>query len=212
MVKRSFPPMTRRSRFGCLGCLGQCLVVLVLGGAALVAIDWVFAPWSFHLGGTFRPLPLWQGRANIHAPSGDYVLYLWMMPTPSGSRVYNNPSFNGSAALCTPRGERYVLRLRASMFERPGTDTNGKEMRIEVYRRPWNWSFTGRWDHRPELVLRGRWRNPDLVTSDGGTLAASFRPDGSLDDSAKPRQPLDRDQVPVVIHEVPWSTVFGDCR
>ena len=186
--------------------------MLLLAGIVVVAIDWVFAPWSFYLGGTFRPVPLWQGRANIHAPSGDYVLYLWMSPTPSGSRIYNHPYFRGSAALCTPRGERYVLQLRASMFERPGTDTNGKEMRVEVYRRPWNYSFTGTWDHRPELVLRGRWRNPDLVTSDGGTLAASFKPDGSLDDSARRRQASEHDQVPVVIHEVPWSTWFGDCR
>ena len=211
MVRPPFPRIRSRTRFGCVGCLGQLALLLILGVAFVVAVDWIFAPWSFYLGGTFRPLPLWQGRATIHAPSGEYQLSVWMSPE-RGGRTYNFPYFSGTGYLCTPRGERYVLQLRASMFEHPGRDTNGKEMLIEVYRRPWNWSFGGTWDHRPRLTLRGRWQNPDLVMNDGGTLAASFLTDGRLDDSPRPRAASVRDQLPVVFHEVPWTTWSADCR
>src|SRR5262252_3523587 len=113
-------PIERRVPGGCAGCLGRFVRIAVLGfvaGVALiVAIDWLFAPWAFYLGGTFHVLPVWQGTATIHASSGDYTLYLWMSPT-RGGRTFNLPVFNGWAALCTPRGERFPLRLRANMFE-----------------------------------------------------------------------------------------------
>src|SRR5262249_16469378 len=106
-----------RTRTGCLGCIGRLIWLLVLaivcGSAAVIAIDWVFGPWSFYLGGTFRPLLVWQGTGLVHASSGDYILYLWMAPA-SGGRTFNFPAFNGWGSLCTPRGERYALRVRAS--------------------------------------------------------------------------------------------------
>jgi hypothetical protein len=126
-----------------------------------------------------------------------------MSPT-RGGRTFNYPSFAGTATLCTPRGERYSLRLRAYMLEHPGTDTNGKEMRIELYRRPWYWSLTGLWDRRPSLTVRGRWQNPDFVANDAGTLSIAFLPDGRLYDGPTGRQPRARETVPIVIHEVPW--------
>ena len=196
-----------RSRAGCLGCIGRLLGILALGlvaGSALViAIDWVFAPWAFYLGGRFHVLPVWSGTARIHAESGDYTLYLWMSPT-RGGRTFNFPAFNGWAYLCTPRGERYPLRLSASMFEHPGTDTNGKEMRIGLYRRPWYWSWTGVWDRRPQLTLHGRWQNPDFVANDGGTLSVAFMPDGRLYEGPPRNQPRAHETVPVVIHEAGW--------
>jgi len=197
-----------RRRAGCLGCLGRLVWTLALGVAAgsafVVAIAWIFAPWSFYLGGRFHALPLWSGSARAHTSSGDYTLYLWMSPT-RGGRTFNYPTFYGTGVLCTPRAERYSLQLRAYMFEHPGRDTNGKEMRIELYRRPWYWSWTGVWDHRPGLTLRGRWQNPDFVANDAGTLSIAFLPDGRLYDGPPARQPRARETVPVVIHEVPWA-------
>ena len=200
--------METPARRGCLGCLGRLAGILAVGmvcGVALVvAIDWVFAPWAFYFGGRFHVLPVWTGSARAHTTSGDYTLYLWMSPT-RGGRMYNFPAFNGSAYLCTPHGERYSLRLTASMFEHPGTDTNGKEMRIVMYRRPWYWSFAGVWDRRPEITLRGRWQGADFVASDGGTLSAAFLPDGRLYDGPTRTQPRAREAVPVVIREAPWA-------
>jgi hypothetical protein len=194
-----------RLRGGCLGCVGRLIGILALGiavGSGLViAINWIFTPWAFYLGGQFHVFPLWAGRARAHTASGDYTLYLWMSPTKSG-RLSNYPTFRGWAYLCTPHGERFSLRLNAYMFEHPGTDTNGMDMRVDMYRRRWFWSWSG--DQRPRLTLRGKWQNPDLVTTDGGSLSVAFLPDGRLYDGPAGRQPRARETVPVVIHEVPW--------
>jgi hypothetical protein len=73
------PGLRRRSksRFGCLGCLVQCAVILALGGVLLVAIIAVFAPWGFYLGGHFHWLPQSQGDGTMHATSGKNVVYLY---------------------------------------------------------------------------------------------------------------------------------------
>lgn len=206
--------MVGRSRTGCLGCLGRMLGILLLGVAGgsvlLVAIDFAFAPWSFQMGGAPHTLPVWHGESRMHASSGDYTLYLWIQPA-RGRRRSNYPLFAGTAWLCTPRGERYQLRLRAYMFEHPAaTGTNGMEMRIEMYQRRWFWSFNG--SGRPELTLRGRWQNPDFVANDGGTLSKAFLPDGRLYEGPAANQPRPRETVAATLHEVPWTAWFSDCR
>src|SRR5215472_5547226 len=186
----------RRALGGCAGCIGRFIRIVVLalvaGVALIVAIDWLFAPWAFYLGGRFHVLPVWQGLAKVHSSSGDYTLYLWMSPA-RGGRTLNLPVFNGWAALCTPTGARFPLRLRAYMFEHPGTDTNGMEMRIDLYRFPWYATWAGVWDHRPQLTFRGRWQNAELVTTDGGSLSVAFLPDGRLYDGPERNQPRARE-------------------
>lgn len=204
-----------RVRLGCLGCLGRfvgiLMLALVAGTALIVAIDFVFTPWAFYLGGTFHPLAVWQGTSRFHASSGDYTLSLWMAPT-SGGRVRNLPNFRGWGTLCTPRGEVFSLRVTAAMFVHPGTDTNGQEMRITMSRRPWYFTFAGTWDNRPSLTFRGRWQNADLVANDGGTVSMAFLPDGSLYTGPPRNQPHARETLPVVIHSAPWTAWFSDCR
>jgi hypothetical protein len=206
----------RARRLGCLtGCLTRFLLPLVLISAAgmvfIVATDYVFAPWSFYLGGQFHMVPGWQGIGTMHTDSGDYVLYVLMTPQPNGrgARLYL-PYFRGSAYLCTPRGERFPLRLSAGLGEHPGKDTNGMTMSISMYWRPWNYTFTG--EGRPRLSLRGRWQNPDLVMDDGGTLARAFLPDGTVYRGPARNQPRLGKPVPIVLHTVPWSRWWGDCR
>jgi hypothetical protein len=188
------------------------LVLGVVGGTLfIVAIDYVFAPWSFHLGGRAHLVPGWQGIGTLHGDAGDYVLYLWMTPEPNGrGSIYHLPYFRGWASLCTPRGERFPLRLSAGLSERPGTDTNGMAMNITMYWRPWNYSFIN--DDRPRLTLRGRWQNPDLVMDDGGTLARAFLPDGTVYRGPTRNQPRTGKPVSIVLHEVPWSQWWPDCR
>jgi hypothetical protein len=197
---------------GCLtGCLTRLVLILVVGVALIVAIDGLFAPWSFYLGGQMHLPPGWQGVGTMHTDTGDYVLYLWMMPQPNGrGSLYNFPYFRGWAYLCTPRGERFPLRLSASMHEHPGTDTNGMAIDISMYWRPWHYSFSN--EDRPRLSLRGRWQNPDLVMDDRGSLSRAFLPDGSVYLGPARNQPAAREMLPIVLHEAAWSGWFSDCR
>lgn len=205
------PP--RRPRFGCLGCLVQCILVVAVAGTAIAAAQWLLNPWAFHLGGRTRLLPYWYGTARVRAASGDYLLSVWFGPArptrgPVGARV---PRVSGAGYICTPVGERIPLRVYGTMPDAHGADTNGASMRLELYRRPWYWSLAGNWDRRPRLELRGRWENPDLVMNDGGSFAAAFLPGGRVYAGTPRNQPKTGEPVPVVFHEVPWSVVTPAC-
>jgi hypothetical protein len=204
------PHVQQRSRPGCgLGCLTRTLLVCVIAGAAVLGGKWIFTPWAFYLGGTFHPFGTWQGTARVQTSAGEYVLTISL--TSSGiSRLSGSPDFSGRGDLCTPTGERFPLTVYGLIPERSGRDTNGKPMRIDVHRRPWN-AFFGDWDHRPQLTMRGRWQNPDLVMNDGGTFSRQFLPDGRLYDGPPSRQPAARETVPVVFHESPWSFQAPAC-
>ena len=64
----------RRGRLGCVGCLGKLFLYLVgfgmLGSLLVLAIDAVFMPWSFYMGGHFHPIPTWRGWGKLHSESG----------------------------------------------------------------------------------------------------------------------------------------------
>jgi hypothetical protein len=90
-------PAQKKPRLGCLGCLGQVAVILVLGVVLITAITGVLYPWAFYLGGKFHILPYWQGWGELHAKSGDYVLFVQMEPRPGGSRVYLSSNLSGLA-------------------------------------------------------------------------------------------------------------------
>ncbi|HJZ73807.1 MAG TPA: hypothetical protein VKE51_18830 [Vicinamibacterales bacterium] len=192
-----------------LGCLPSLVLILAVAALLFLATDAVFAPWSYFLGGRFHLLPLWQGAGTMHTASGDYVLELFISPEPGG-RTFNFPYFRGWGTLCTPRGERYSMRVSASMFDHPGVDTNGERMEITMYARPWNYSLTGS-DGRPRLTFRGRWQNPNLVVDDGGTLSRAFLPDNTVYRGPASRQPPARETVSLVLHETPWRWL-SDCR
>lgn len=197
-------------RLGCLGCLTRLLLGLVLATVLVDAIPAVFAPWSYYLGGRFHWLPLWQGRGQVHARGGDYVVYFWIMPTPPG-RVSRTPAFRGWAVVCTPKGERLSLRTTAGLRGHDGTDTNGQGMRVTMYARPWYYNLAGTWDDRPQLEFDGRWQNPDLVMNDAGTLSRAFLPDGTVYRGPKRNQPPRGEPLPVVFHESAWWGLWPDC-
>jgi len=190
---------------------------MLVGGVAagsvfLVAIDFVFAPWAFYFGGSRHLIPVWQGIGRMRGPAGDYVLYVWFAPTPGG-RTFNLPAVRGWGYLCTPRGERLELRLSGGMTQKTGIDSNGKEMRLELYRRPWYWGLTGTWDRRPRLELRGPWRNPNLELDDGGSLSRAFVADGTVYTGPARNQPRAGEHVTVVLHETSsWFGWTADCR
>jgi hypothetical protein len=201
--------MPRRLRLGCLGQLVLLVLIFAFVGVAMLATVAVFAPWSYYLGGRFHPLPMWRGAGTMHTASGDYALEFTITPQ-SGGRPFNLPHFRGWGTLCSPRGERYVMRISAGMSDHPGVDTNGERMDITMYARPWNYSLTGR-DGRPRLKFHGRWQNPDLVVDDEGTLSRAFLPDNTVYLGPASRQPPARQTVSLVLHEAPWASL-SDCR
>ncbi len=199
----------RKRSFGCVGCLVQVVLILLVVGAVVIAGERLFAPWAFYLGGRAHLTPYWQGVGTANASSGTYVVYVSMAPQPGGGLLHL-PYWRGWASLCTPRGETYRLRLSAEMFEHPGTDTNGQRMRIDMYNRTMSYVFS-QGESRPRLEFRGRWENPNLVMNDGGTLSRAFLPDGSLYLGPTRNQPKARETVAITFHEVPWWTWSG-CR
>jgi hypothetical protein len=210
------PPIdrpARKPRLGCMGCLTRVLLILVVGGILLVVMQGLFYPWSFYLGGHFHLLPIWQGVGHIQSPAGGYLLYFWIEPT-RGGRVYNLPNFRGTGYLCTPRGERFRLRVYANMPEKTGTDSNGKPMIVEFRHRPWYYSFVGGYDARPRLHFRGKWQNPGLVTDDGGTFAGAFQANGNLTGNLNNYYHADSThKIQVVFHETTgWHNWWNDCR
>jgi hypothetical protein len=180
----------RRGRIGCLGCLGKLvfylLGFLVVGSLIVLAIDAVFMPWSFFMGGRFHLIPQWRGWGKLHSSSGrDYVLYVWFEPYhPSGrggvAMNATGPEVTGWGTLCTPRGESYQVRVAGYLERHMGASTDGKRMEMDVYRRPWYYSWVGKWDERPRLEFHGAWHNPDLVLYDHGSLDRAFNSDGTL--------------------------------
>lgn len=191
-----------------------CLTRLLFGGLFFLLcttlLTGIFAPWGFYLGGHLHWFPYWHGVAHVRSSSGDFLLRFWITPRPSGG-LYHYPAFSGWAWLCTPRGERYRLRVTGGFFERTGYDTNGKAMSLDLYSRPNTWQWTGHWDRRPHLYFTGRWQNPNLVMNDGGTLSRAFLPDGTLAPEKPPQPVVPREKLQIVFQEEPWTAWSSSC-
>jgi len=90
----------------------------ILGCVLLLVIDAVFMPWSFFMGGSFHPIPMWRGWGKMQSSSGhDYVLYVWFEPyhrSGRGGVAVNatGPEVVGWGEVCTSRGEHYQVRVR----------------------------------------------------------------------------------------------------
>lgn len=212
----------RRGGFGCLGCLGKMLAYLiglfVLGALFVLAIDAVFTPWSFYMGGRFHPVPMWRGWGKLHSASGrDCVLFVWFEPAPGRRRAAAGSVSAGVAhvlgwgELCTPRGEHYSVRVSGYMERNMGASTDGKRMDMSVYRRPWYWSFAGKWDSRPGLEFHGAWHNPDLVLDDHGSLDRAFNSDGTLRSGPAPARTPGEPGVQLTLHEGDKSEFEAAC-
>lgn len=160
-VPGSAPGPNRRA--GCLGYGGILLLVLVL-----VAV--VGHPWALHMGGRWTPAMVWHGYGKMHASTGaDYVVWMNIGPMAMASRKSGRgDNFQGTAIVCTPQGTAITMDVfgHANGWLQAG----GMKMLVSTQR-----------GVRPTLAFRltGAWNGPDLVLYDGGTLASSFRADGS---------------------------------
>jgi hypothetical protein len=211
------PSPSERRRRGCFGCLtrliGILLVGLVVSSIFLVAAEHVFHPWSFYFSGHSHLFPAWAGVGRAHTDRGDYTLTVFLQPT-RGGRTFNLPSVKGTGYLCTPRGERFRLFIYGGMSEKTGTDSNGKPMHLRYFRHSFFGGINGNYEQPPRVELHGTWQNPDLVMDDGGSLAAAFLPDGSVNPKPQTYYHAEaKNKVPVVFHEVSiWQGWDDHCQ
>jgi len=176
------------------GCVVQVLGALVLGGVVLAGVMAIVAPWGFYMGGHFHIIPQWTGVGQMHSKiAGDYALLVTF--SPKTGRGLGLTHVSGNAWLCTPRGEKFSLRL-AGDFQNPhGTDLQG--MTAHLYASNYS-TFSG--STAPSLDFRGRWNNPDLVLDDQGSLNRAFDPGGALVTNRHMR-PYKQEVTPLTLHE-----------
>lgn len=187
-----------------MGCLTRVVVILIFGCLLVLAIDAVFAPWSFYMGGSFHWIPMWQGWGRMHTSSGDYLLFVRMQPR-RGSRGVAHVV--GDGVLCTPHGESLKLTMGADFERNMGTSTDGKHVYMWLHKRSGWFSISS--DDRPSFELHGAWHNPEIVVDDHGTLGRNFRPDGTLNTGYLPAV---KETVPLVLHEGRRSDFDSACQ
>jgi hypothetical protein len=190
-----------RPRRGCLGCLGKTVLVLALLLVAAAVLDAVLAPYNHYLGGHFHWMPGWQGLARIHTASsgGDYVMEISFQPTIPG---YRKSPLQGTVYLCTPRNERFSLKMAGSMPRHHGTDLTGVPLHLYMDN---YYKISARLGHdwRPELDLYGSFGNHTLAVDDHASIAHAFNPDGTL--GSGKWQAARTEALHFVFHEgVPW--------
>jgi hypothetical protein len=170
-------PSPRKPRIGCL----PSIVFLLIGGAIFyIVVNAAFAPWIYRVGGRLRLWPVWEGVAVMQAASGRYTFYVWFSPAPSGSRIAASTSVEGQGYLCTPRGERYSLRVRGGAPGRIWSDMDGQPFRLRAYARAAFSGFSAQTSQPPRLTFSGRWSGDELVMTDDGSIDRAFDKDGSL--------------------------------
>jgi hypothetical protein len=203
-------PARSRRRFGCFGCLLNAAVILAFGAVLALAIIGIFAPWGFYMGGEFHILPYWQGWGTLNAKSGNYVLYTFFGPSSRGSRILRRSNLTGNAYLCTPRGEKFRLRLGGSMRRNPDLRVDGEA--IGLYMNYWP-AFYGLFtaEHRPSIQLRGHWKNPNLEMDDDGSISNNFQRDGSLYTGHEKSRPYSTEIVPVTLMRGSYSDFERAC-
>lgn len=166
-----------RPRRGCLGCLGQIVLVLALLVVGDLVLDAILAPYNHYLGGHFHWKPGWQGVARIHTASsgGDYVMAISFQPTTPG---YRKSPLKGTVYLCTPRNQRFTLDMAGSMPRNHGTDLTG--VPLHLYMDHYTFSTPFKNDRRPKLDLYASFGNRILTVDDHASIAHAFTPDGTL--------------------------------
>ena len=158
------------------GSFVKLFFVLVLGGALLYAVVGVLDPWAFHIGGRWTPMLTWHGSGKLHTKSGmEYPLYVSFYPSSNFSQLQREGlrptgGLQGSAWLCTSRGVTQYMKLSGTIYG-AWSSTEGSLMTFRLL--------------EPKVIdvgqqqgffdLAGRWRGPQLVMDDRGSVASPFR-------------------------------------
>lgn len=187
----SSPPAPRKTRH----LLLTLVALAVLAFGLPFAMDAVFAPWAFFMGGHFHLNPKWAAWGRMHSNnSGDYAIYITISPWIG--RGHSFTDITGKGALCTQRGDIYRLSMAGSLGEGWGVDLQGRT--AAIYPHHYDPKHTGHND--PSLEFRGKWNNPDLVLDDQGSINQAFDADGGL---ARKKQghSVMKERVSLTLHE-----------
>lgn len=185
------------------------MLLILLIGTVILGFVALTEPWGFYMGGRFHAIPMWQGVGRLHSNSGggEYTFYVWFWPY--HGRFRSLAYVQGNAMVCSPRGEKFFLRLGGD-FDRPaGHDLNGQRSRLYMFNRNSVRRILGT-DRRPELELRGKWNGPEMVMDDHGSIARSFDAQAKLYPDSKNR-PYISEVSPITLHEGTKSDFEAAC-
>ena len=145
----------------------------------------------------------------MHAKSGDYIWMVRFGPSSRSSKMYAGSHLKGNAWLCTPRGERFRMRLGGGMRPYLNRSTDGEAVHLYMNYWPWFAPVTG--DHRPSLDFRGHWQNPNLVGDDHGSVSNAFNADASVYRGGERARPYSSEAVPVTFVPGSYSDFEAAC-
>jgi hypothetical protein len=145
---------------------------------------------------------------HSNTAGGDYVIRISIYPKTARHVGYTH--VRGSAWLCTPRGESFYMNLSGDFQKDLRLNTDGKTATFSMYNYGIKSKFTA--DHRPRLALQGKWKNPDLVLDDQGSIARNFAADGSLYPPKSPARPNTAEVLPVTLREGSNSDFEAACK
>jgi hypothetical protein len=183
------------------------MLVLILAGIVYV----VTSPWAFFMGGHFHPLGYWAGWGRMHSKTaGDYLLYVEISPQPRPlEKIIPHTFLKGIAHLCTPKGERYFLKLNGTMPPHIFVNTVGQPVTLYLY----NWRdvlLVGQ-ESRPNFSLWGRWGQREVVADDRQTLSKAFLPNGILRPPGAHIEPAELEDIQLKLHEGTYAQWEAAC-
>ena len=186
--------------------LYKLLIGLAIPIALVAAFFAITAPWGFFLGGSFHFIPWWSGFGNIHVTTGkDYVVYVRLSPTFSGSTTAGETYLNGVGYLCTPSHARFRFSIAATMAKELSTDTRGQLIHLRLENSDGS-------ERRPSFDLYGTWGEGTLAVADRGTMGLAFNADGTPYEATAPNQAPSLSPMEFTLHEGSSSDFEAACK
>lgn len=147
----------------------------MLGVGVVYGLAAVTNPWAFHIGGRWTPLLYWSGSGQLLTKGGTYPLYVSFFPASHFSRLQLDGlrptgGLQGSGSLCTAPGVMQSLKISGTIFG-GWRSTEGSLMTFRVLE-PKVFDVGQRQGY---FDLYGRWQGQQLVMSDRGRYAGTFR-------------------------------------
>jgi hypothetical protein len=142
--------------------------------------------------------------------AGDYFLYVEISPvTRRTNYIYAHTNVKGNGHLCTPKGERFSLRLDGEMPPHIYLNTMGQPIRLGMD----NWRAilpAGR-ESRPSFSVWGRWGKAEIAADDRKTLSHAFFPDGKLRPPGSHFLSYETEDIQVTLREGTYSEWESAC-
>jgi len=157
------------------GCLTSLFGLLALGVGVVYGVAALTSPWAFHIGGRSTPLLYWSGSGQLVTKTRTYPLYLYFFPASHSSRLQLDGlrptgGLQGSGSLCTAPGVILPLKLSGTIYG-GWRSTEGSLMTFRLLDR----KIFDVGQRQGYFDLYGRWQGQQLVMSDRGRYAGTFR-------------------------------------